>query len=145
MYNFLMINNNQEILNKNKTREKIIGYLFACELLNKKLDPINAFELWEFTNNELKIIEKIAQNYLVFKKLILSYSKKTWPWERISPLNRATLLFGTFEMSFTNKAIVIDSLVKYIKRYSPDDSYKYINSILDKIGIYYEKIKSDQK
>lgn len=142
MYNFFMLNS-QEILNKNKIREKIIGYIFSYELLNKKLDSIDAFELRDFDKKELKIIDKIAKHYIVFKKLILFFSKKSWTWERISPLNRATLLFGTFEISFEKKPVVIDALVKYIKEYSPDDSYKYINSILEKIGIYYEKIKKN--
>ena len=144
MYNFFMLNT-QEIFNKNKIREKIIGYIFSYELLNKKLDSIDAFELWDFGGAELKIIDKIAKNYVVFKKLILSFSKKSWTWKRISPLNRSTLLYGTFEMTFEKKPIVIDALVKYIKEYSPDDSYKYINSILEKIGTYYEEIKNNQK
>jgi transcription termination factor NusB len=55
------------------------------------------------------------------------------------------LLYGAFEMSFTNKAIVIDVLIKLTKKYSPDESYKFINSILDKVGKYYEKIKNNKK
>ncbi len=136
---------NKEIFKKNIVRENVINYIYSHEVMNTKINSKNAFELGNYTENEINIIEKITKNYDTFKKIIILFTKKSWNWKRISPLNRSLLLYGAFEMSFTNKAIVIDVLIKLTKKYSPDESYKFINSILDKVGKYYEKIKNNKK
>lgn len=126
-------------------RENVIGYIYSYELLERKLESNDAFEAGNFTDKEIKYIDKISLNYDVFKKLITQFTKKSWPWGRISVINRAVLIYGTFELSFNDKSLVIDVLIKYAKEFIPDDSYKFINSILDKIGGYFEKLKNDKK
>ena len=137
------------MLNKNKynieTREKIIAYIYLYELFSKKLDNINATKIKGYTQQEIKIINNITKAYDLLKKIILIYTKKTWLWERIAPLSRAILVYGAFELSFSDKALVNDILVRYSQKFIPDETYKFINSILDNIGDYYETIKRNKK
>lgn len=133
------------IAQKNIIRENVIGYIYSQEVQDEKLSSISAFESGEYTEIEIKYIEKIANNYEIFKKLIVQFIDKTWTWNRLTSLNRAILIYGAFELSFNDKPLVIDVLVRYAKEYAPDSSYKFINSILDKIGNYYEKIKTTKK
>ena len=128
-----------------KMRENIIGYFYSSELMNEIPNSTTAFEVGDFTRREMNIIESICSKYPRLKKLILKYTKESWSWERIAPLNRALLIYGAYEIYFTDKALIIDVMVTLAKQYSPDDSYKFINSILDKIGDFYAEIKSSKK
>lgn len=133
------------IIEKNKLRENIIAYIYSYQLFNKKLDSIDAFESGNYTNQEIKIIENISSKEEKFISLIKRFTKDDWKWERISPLHRAILIFSAYEMIFNDVALVIDVMIKYSKKYSDPNSYKFIHSILDKIGKVYEKNKKDKK
>lgn len=123
-------------------RADIITYIYQSELLKKNLDSDLAFESGDFDNSQLKKIEAISKNYDKFQKIVSKYLKSSWSWKRIDPLERAILIYGAFEMSFLDKALVINEMVILAQGYIPGDNYKYINSILDKVGDYYEKIKN---
>lgn len=126
---------------KNELRENVIGYIYSNLVMNNKIDMTNAFESGEYTEKEINIITDIEKKQESFIKLIQKFTKSDWSWERITPLNKAILIYGSYEMLFNDKALVIDVLVDYSKEFSPDDTYKFINSVLDKVGDYYEKNK----
>lgn len=70
-------------------------------------------------------------------KLIESHLSASWSMERINKVTLAILRISIYEMKFQNFAqpgIVIDEAVNIAKHYGADDSYKFINAILDKIG-----------
>lgn len=54
---------------------------------------------------------------------------------RLSYIDQAILLVGTSEYNLNkdNKKIIIDEAVRIAKEYSDDDSYKYINGVLDNL------------
>lgn len=57
-----------------------------------------------------------------------------WSLKRLTPVDRNLLRMGIAESSFnTEKAIVIDDIIRISKKYSGEDSYKIINAILDKV------------
>ena len=122
---------------------KIIEYIYTSELMGTPLSSAQAFESGDFDNQEIKKIDKIAEKYEQFKKLIQKYLKGTWSWERIAPLERAILIYGAFELMFKDKGTVTNGLVILTKGYIPGDSFKFINAILDKMGDYYESIKGN--
>lgn len=126
---------------KNELRENVIGYIYSNLVMSDKIDMTNAFESGEYTEKEINIITDIEKKQESFVKLIQKFTKADWSWERITPLNKAILIYGAYEMLFNDKALVIDVLVDYSKEFSPDDTFKFINSVLDKVGDYYEKNK----
>ena len=70
-------------------------------------------------------------------KLIESHLSSSWSMERISRVALAILRTGVYELLFQNGAeskIVIDEAVNIAKDFDTDDSYKFINAVLDKIG-----------
>lgn len=70
-------------------------------------------------------------------KMIESHLSATWTMERINKVTLAILRTSIYEMLFlagTQKGIVIDEAVNISKNYGTDDSYKFINAVLDKIG-----------
>ena len=57
--------------------------------------------------------------------------------QRINKVTLAILRVSIYEMKFQNfsqAGIVIDEAVNIAKNYGPDDSFKFVNAILDKIG-----------
>ncbi len=70
-------------------------------------------------------------------KLIESHLSASWSMERISRVALAILRVSVYELLFQKGAepkIVIDEAVNIAKDFDTDDSYKFINAVLDKIG-----------
>lgn len=129
--------NQSEILQS----ERIIKYLYKFELMNEVVTSVDAFESGDYDSQEIKMIEAISKNYDKYKILITKFISSKWSWERLAPLLRAILICGAFKVSIRDRALVIDVIIDITKEYIPDDSYKFVNSVLDQIGDYYDKIK----
>jgi len=129
---------------KVKKQEEIVQYLYKYELLNEPIDVVDAFENYDFSASQLKEIEKISKLYPKLK-MIIRKNLKEWKWERIAPLERSILLYGSFEMMFKDKALVINGMVMIAKGFIDEKKYKYINAILESIGAHYERIKATKK
>lgn len=97
----------------------------------------------EFTPNELEeqtfasfIISGTIDHLEEIDNLISSHLSSSWTMERINKVSLAILRTSTYEIKFqagSNPKIVIDEAVNIAKEYGSDDSYKFINAILDKI------------
>ena len=70
-------------------------------------------------------------------ELIKNHLSSNWTLERINKVTLAILRTSIYEMKFQADAqqkIVIDEAVNIAREFGPDDSYKFINAVLDKIG-----------
>ncbi len=70
-------------------------------------------------------------------KLIENHLSSSWSMERINRVALAILRISIYEMLYQKEAeqkVVIDEAVNIAKDFDTDDSYKFINEILDKIG-----------
>lgn len=78
----------------------------------------------------LNNIEKIDE-------LIDSHLSANWSRDRINKVALAILRTSIYELKFvegSNPKIVIDEAINIAKEYGADDSFKFINAVLDKIG-----------
>ncbi len=78
-------------------------------------------------------IEHVAQ----IDELIKNHLSANWTMERINKVTLAILRMSIYEMEFqkdSQKKIVIDEAVNIAREYGLEDSYKFINAVLDKIG-----------
>ena len=78
-------------------------------------------------------IEHVAE----IDELIKNHLTASWTLERINKVSLAILRTSIFEMKFQNGSepkIVIDEAVNIAREYGLEDSYKFINAVLDKIG-----------
>lgn len=68
---------------------------------------------------------------------ILSLSAKNWSVERMSAVDRAILRMATYEIAFSaDKApipAIIDEAIELAKKYSTENSGKFINGLLDRV------------
>ncbi|KKB26968.1 Transcription termination protein NusB [Mycoplasmopsis meleagridis] len=119
-------------------RIEIINVIYAAELLNEQINLSDLFNADnDLSNKQFKILENIKSNYDFYKKIIESFLKETWQWNRISPLHRAIMLNATNEfMSQIPPRIVINEAIEITKIYFDDHTYKMINAILESIYKY---------
>jgi len=81
----------------------------------------------------LKIVQKVLDEMDKIDQL-LSENLIGWKLERLMPVDRSLLRMGVAESYFnTQKAILIDDVVRIAKKYGGEDSYKIINAILDRV------------
>ena len=70
-------------------------------------------------------------------EVIKAHLSSSWTFDRINKVSLAILRTSIYELKFQPEAvpgIVIDEAVNMAKNYGTDDSYKFINAVLDKIG-----------
>lgn len=70
-------------------------------------------------------------------KLIEDHLSANWSKDRINKVTLAILRTSIYELVFvaeSQSGVVIDEAVNIAKDYGTDDSYKFINAVLDKIG-----------
>lgn len=148
-------------MSRRKGRILAFQVLFSWEATKASLDDLLTFS-WlqkdsEFTENDessdaVKEVKESSREEQTFASLIASgtvdhileidelikaHLSKDWSLERINKVTLAILRTSIYEMKYqagTTPQIVIDEAVKISKDFGTDDSYKFINAVLDKIG-----------
>ena len=122
-------------MNRHEYRVQIIFALYQSLLLKKDL-RLSFNDNFEGDDNEflLKLKEDLILNYRLYIDKITPLLTK-WTFDRLSYIEQAILLESTseIELGLNNKSIVINEAVKIAKEYCDEDSYKYINGVLDKL------------
>ncbi|MFV8470517.1 transcription antitermination factor NusB [Mycoplasma sp. 1458C] len=132
----------QQKKSRREMRKTVIAVLYKYELLEESIKVEEAFEEFFLDREELLRLELIARNYAFLRKSLNALLNKNWKWERISPLIRAIILNGAFELYNTNPKIVINEAIEITKIYFPKDlpdqpatlqgkQYKFVNAILE--------------
>ncbi|PZV99936.1 transcription antitermination protein NusB [Metamycoplasma auris] len=124
------------LVKKYHFRKNIINYIYqfelfetnlsTAEIINNKLNIVN--------EDELKTLELIESKYETLKSIARKFLLNSWEWRRISPLARAIIIFGIYELSYNEPKVVINEMINISKLLSPNDDYKFINGILDKVS-----------
>ncbi|GIZ05772.1 hypothetical protein MSATCC14277_3540 [Metamycoplasma salivarium] len=122
------------LINALKKRTEIINTIYKYELFDQKVDSKQIFEDDNLDGNAIKIIEQIEAKYDSLKKIIIAALSADWEWERLQPLVRAILLYGTYELFLNNPKIVINEMINITKIYIPGTVYKLVNKVLDLIA-----------
>ena len=122
------------LINALKKRTEIINTIYKYELFDQKVDSKEIFKDDNLDDNAIKIIEQIEAKYDSLKKIIIAALSADWEWERLQPLVRAILLYGTYELFLNNPKIVINEMINITKIYIPGTVYKLVNKVLDLIA-----------
>ena len=126
------------------SREAVLKLLYQVDIMN--LDKqITAEQLLRNNRNFFKGITRLEKNFIIniIQKVLdekdkidklISENLIGWKLDRLMPVDRTLLRMGVAESYFnTEKAILIDDVVRIAKKYGGEDSYKIINAILDKV------------
>lgn len=119
--------------------------LFAWEASKLPLE-----DLLNFTWIESEKLNKLGEEALVFPQLLIAGSLENiaiidstikkylnnWDFDRLNKVDLAILRISIYSLLFQkdiHPSIVIDEAVDIAKEFGSDDSYKFINGILDNI------------
>lgn len=83
------------------------------------------------------IVTGTINNIEKIDELIVSHLNEKWSKDRINKVALAILRTSIYEIKFqegSNPKIVIDEAINIAKEYGAEDSFKFINAVLDKIG-----------
>lgn len=120
---------------RHEYREKIVFALYQHLLLHKDLNA--CFEdNFESDNDEFLAVirEDLANNKDVYITEISKHLNK-WTFDRLNLVEQAIILEAVSEirLGLNDTAVVIDEAVILAKQYCDEESYKYINGVLDHI------------
>ena len=124
------------MLNRHDSREKLVFALYQHLLLKK---DINECFNNNFIDEECDSLIADVKNDIIDNKnnYIEEISKHLvkWSFDRLNLIEQAILLVAISEIKngFNEKAVVIDEAIIITKTYCDDQSYKYINGVLDNI------------
>ena len=141
-------------MSRRKGRIIAFQYLFSWDANNVPLDELLTFS-WLKKESENQdeapgsgasedenmfasiIVSGTIQNIDAIDALIDSHLSSNWTRDRINKVALAILRTSIYEMKFqegSNPKIVIDEAINIAKEYGAEDSFKFINAVLDKIG-----------
>ena len=143
-------------MSRRKSRILAFQALFSWEASESSLEDLLTFS-WNYKDSnvleqapalesEVAKDEKVFASLLVsgtinniteIDKLITEHLTDNWSFDRINKVALAILRVSIYELKFQPDSvakIVIDEAVNIAKQFGADDSYKFINAILDKLG-----------
>ena len=123
-------------MTRHEYRLKLIFAIYQSLLLKKDLNVLINDSIPEVDQNDfvIKIKEDLLNHMNEYIEDISSHLVK-WTFDRLSFIDQAILLdsYAEYKTGLNNKNIIIDEAVRIAKEYSDDESYKYINGVLDKL------------
>ncbi|MBN1622130.1 MAG: transcription antitermination factor NusB [Endomicrobiales bacterium] len=131
----------KKVGNRRLAREATLQMLYLCD--NCKFSPEEAEKTYwtsfEMTDKIYSFSKELFNGILdkktVLDQLIAQYTKN-WKMERMATIDRNILRLAAFEIINTPEtpiSVIIDEAVEIAKRYSTQDSGKFVNGILDKL------------
>jgi transcription antitermination protein NusB len=111
---------------------------FLADMNHKKTDADYFSELTQGVDENVNDIDKKFIDFLDRK------------FEEIGPVELSILRLGTFELAYSHSVpykSVMNEAIELAKTFGPEDSYKYINGVLDQVSKKYRIIerRNDEK
>ena len=123
------------MFNRHEYRERLVFVLYQHLLLDK---PLNVCFNDCFEDDDNEFVHNIIGDLIINEnKYIEEISKHLvkWSFDRLNYIEQAILLEATSEikLNINDKSVIIDEAIIIAKEYCDEDSYKYINGVLDNI------------
>lgn len=121
--------------------------LYQIDICGKSVDDVLGFD-WiekEADSQTLDFAIKLIEGSMKYQKIIDSAivsQLEHWDLDRLSFVDRAILRFSTYSLYFQDDVpdtVVINEAIDLAKQFGSDDSYRFVNGVLD--GIRKGKIK----
>ena len=133
-------------MSRRKGRILAFQALYSWDVGQSSLEDILKFS-WATEDDSVLPVEETAFASIIISgtvehvseidELIKTHLSSNWTLERINKVSLAILRTSIYEMKYqtgSEPKIVIDEAVNIARKYGLEDSYKFINAVLDKIG-----------
>ena len=124
---------------RHKLRIQLVTYLYQHILLNKSIAAIIVDEdLLPDTEDHIYLLNNLynlIENEQEYAEFIKQHLNPEWKYERLLAIDKAILLCAISEYAIDEaaRAVIINEAVEIAKVYSSEDSYAFINGILDSL------------
>lgn len=121
---------------RSDAREQALILLYECEQRAASLSAVVEQHAAIYAGLTKELVDGVEERRAHIDDLIASHSKG-WTLERMPAIDRTILRIGTFELVErvdTPVAVVIDEAVELAKRFSTDDSGRFVNGVLAAIA-----------
>ncbi|MBS7309803.1 MAG: transcription antitermination factor NusB [Treponema sp.] len=130
-----------------RRKSRIIAFqaIYSWDVSGESLDNLTQFS-WvdskenldesELTFSRLLIAGTI-ENIEKVDELIKSHLSENWSFDRLNKVTLSILRISIYSLVFQKEiapSIVIDEAISIAKEFGPQDSFKFINAMLDKIS-----------
>lgn len=138
----------QDVLQHYLEQENLEDFLIAANILDgfPELDEETLMSALT-TDDKLYISETVAgtMNHLMFVDKLIDEQAQNWSTLRMLSADKNILRLGTYELCFapekTDAAVIINEAVNLARIYGEEESYKFVNAILD--AIYKNRVTKD--
>jgi N utilization substance protein B len=117
---------------RTEARERAMMLLYEAEQRDLPADDVLAAQVSPADALTRVLVEGVATNTADIDAAITAHSDG-WPLVRMPAIDRTVLRIATFELIHRREvptAVVIDEAVELAKRYSTDDSGRFVNGVL---------------
>jgi len=119
-------------------RERVLQALYAYDISHTSPDFLSA-DIFKDIENEsaLEFAQKLYRdtiNSLIEIDSVLQGHLEHWDISRVNPIDRSLLRMGVAEIMFAEEIptkVTINEIIELAKRYSTEESPKFVNGILD--------------
>lgn len=121
---------------RSDAREQALIALYEAEQRGGTLDSIVVSGERPFDELTSLLVTGTASSLAAIDELIAEHAKG-WTLKRMPAIDRAVLRMGTFELLSRDDvpvAVIIDEAVELAKRFSTDDSGRFVNGVLAAIA-----------
>lgn len=121
---------------RREARERAFHLLYESEMKNEGSTEVLAALPLEPDLFAVELVTGVAEQSDVIDSLIIDHAHN-WELDRMPSLDRALLRLATYELAFrpdVPTGAVISEAVDLAKRYSTDDSGKFVNGVLSAIA-----------
>ena len=127
---------------RQKARRLVVQALYSWEIGGIDVSAIESHFLatndMEKVDTDLfhDILFGVATNWIEIDQTFEPYLDRNR--EHLDPVSRAVLRLSTFEMLYSIQVpykVVINEAVNLAKTFGPEDAFKFINGVLDKVAI----------
>ncbi len=150
-------------MSRRKSRILAFQALYSIEVGKISLEDALSFEWREPPDSEKSSTQnrKISKEGDTFARILVSGTVehldeidtlikehlKTWDFERVNKVSLSILRLGIYSMLYQSDvqpSIIIDEAIHIAKEFGPEDSFKFINAMLDNIRKYLSNKKSEK-
>ena len=127
---------------RQKARRLVVQALYSWEIGG--ID-VSAIESHFLATNDMEKVDTdlfhdnlfgVANNWIEIDQTFEPYLDRNR--EHLDPVSRAVLRLSTFEMLYSIQVpykVVINEAVNLAKTFGPEDAFKFINGVLDKVAV----------
>ena len=123
-------------MKRHEQREKamitVYQYLMMPRDIRELIESVYEMPAEEIDPYIYAVIQDAVQNETTYAGY-LDRVMDNWTYDRLGMIEKAILLIGCaeFNQKQTEAAVIIDEAVRMAKKYCGEDSYKFINRVLD--------------